>query len=54
MAFKRISRKGVELISSTVYVPKVADDAYVKAVKDTSKSKSKLMVETLVANAPKK
>lgn len=53
MAFERISRKGQKLIGSTVYVPKDADDAYVKAA-SPKKSKSKLMVETLVANAPKK
>jgi hypothetical protein len=53
MPFKRISRKGEELISSTVYVPKKADDAYVNAA-TPKRSKSRLMVETLVANAPKK
>lgn len=53
MAFERISRKGQKLVSSTLYVPKDTDDAYVNAA-TTKRKKSKLMVDTLVANAPKK
>lgn len=53
MAFERKTRKGDTLVGNTVYVPKETDNAYLNAA-TTKKKKTRLMVETLVANAPKK